>query len=555
MRTTRRRSRALGLLTAGLVGGLGWFGIADTRGQLPAPSFPPAVPSVQPAVPIIPMPVVPDGNIPAAVIQPGPVPPGSPPPKLPTADYAPPGTQPREIQDAPGDAGPFASAELYQTMLREAASTRFGVYPLSNDVYAPPGYQVRDQQDGPAVPEYTPLGRPAPVTPDERLKYVVGGIVPGSYLAPGTNTSFRLRGFIRLTGIYDFSPIGSPDSFVPNTIPVPQQTGTNNNFTARPSRIAFETWTPTSVSDWNVHTFLEGDFFNGPGQAAGGGANPFRLRHAFIDWGYFRVGQQNTVFMDAQTWPMLVDFQGPAGWANQRRPGGRMTIPLADKLYWAGGIEQPFSDISTNGLGTNVQDVPDFATHLRFEDDLGHLQLSAVGRSIGYQPTNGSVTQRMGQGMSAGGAFHPWAALLGTNPVRDTNPSALTRTRVIAQYTFGWGVGRYIQDTVGNGFDGQVNPVTGSFTLPFVVGWVASYEQWLTERWLTSVTYSAVQVANAAGQPTGTYSGGQYFAANVWYIPVRNVSVGAEYLYGQRKNFDGQRAEANRFNILAQYNF
>ena len=54
-----------------------------------------------------------------------------------------------------------------------------------------------------------------------------------------------------------------------------------------------------------------------------------------------------------------MDLAGPRGLVNQRRPGARVTIPLSDKLFWAFGIEQPFSDITTNGLGTNVQDVPD----------------------------------------------------------------------------------------------------------------------------------------------------------------------------------------------------
>ncbi len=461
-----------------------------------------------------------------------------------------------EVQNAPGNNNPYAQLDLYQTMLREAASTRFGVTPLSINIYAPQGYyDNRDQQDGPGVPAYRPITPPVPVTPEERLKFVTRGVFPGSFLVPGTNTSFRIRGFVRLTALHDFNPVGTPDIFVTNSIPVPQQSGSNSNMTARPSRIAFESWTPTSINDWNVHTFIEGDFFNGQGQAAGGGGNPFRLRHAFIDFGYFRMGQQNTVFMDAGTWPALVDFQGPNGWVNQRRPTVRMTVPLADRLYWAGGIEQPFSDINTNGLGTNVQQVPDFATHVRYEADRGHAQLSGLARVIGYRPTGGSATQLGAWGMSASTVIHPWAMLLGTNPVRDANPNGLTRSRMIGLVTSGWGIGRYIQDTVGQGFDAQVNPINGNFDLVTTSAWLLSYEHWLTEKWLTSVTYSTVIVGNTPGQAGDTYSGGKYLAANIWYIPVRNVSIGCEYLYGQRKNLNGQSGQANRLQLMFQYNF
>ena len=91
--------------------------------------------------------------------------------------------------------------------------------------YAPPGYETRDYQSAPGEPEYRLMSPPVRVSQADRERYVVGGIVPGSFLVPGTNTSFRLRGFVRLAALYDFDPIGSRDAFVPNTIPVPQQQG------------------------------------------------------------------------------------------------------------------------------------------------------------------------------------------------------------------------------------------------------------------------------------------------------------------------------------------
>jgi hypothetical protein len=304
-----------------------------------------------------------------------------------------------------------------------------------------------------------------------------------------------------------YNPIGSRDDFVTNTIPVPQQAGQNYNMSARYSRIGLDTWTPTPLFEWNVHTFIEADFFNGPAQAVGGGGNPFRLRFAFVDYGYFRVGQQNTVFMDGNAFPTTVDFAGPRGRGHQRRPGARVTIPLADQWFFAAGVEQPFSDITTNGLGVGVQDVPDFAAHLRYEADVGHVQLSTLLRAIGYRPTGGEVTRRTGLGLSASTVFHPWAILCGTNPVRKDNPTGLDRSRILLQYTFGWGIGRYIQDTAGLGLDGEVNPMNGAFDTVYATGWSASYEHWFTERWLANLTYSQVFIGNNGAQPGITYLG------------------------------------------------
>jgi hypothetical protein len=487
------------------------------------------------------------GKTPAGALAP----PGSPT----NAKYAPPDDA-LANQDAPGVL-PDRLPDLYKEMLHEAASYTPGISPVPIADYAPAGYEARETDEGqaPGVAEFTPVPPPVPVTPEEREKFVTRGMVPGSYLVPGTNTSVRFRGFVRLTGLDDLNPIGSRDDFVTNTIPVPQQSGQNLNASARYSRIGLDTWTPTSIFEWNVHTFIEGDFFNGPAQAVGGGGNPFRLRFAFPDFGYFRVGQQNSVFMDGNAFPITVDFAGPRGLANLRRPGIRATMPLCDNFFWAVGIEQPFSDITTNGEGRPVQEVPDFATHLRYETDYGHVQLSSILRAIQFQPTEGDLASRVGWGLSASTVFHPWALLSGSNPVRKSNPTGLERSRVLLQYTFGWGIGRYIQDTAALGLDAQADPADGAFDTVFAMGWSASYEHWFNEKWLSNLTFSQVLVDSAPGQPGTTYASARYLAVSLWYVPIRNLSLGVEYVWGERQNLDDQLGSANRIDALVQYNF
>jgi len=425
--------------------------------------------------------------------------------------------------------------------------------------YAPPGYYPRDQQEGPGDPEYYRLYPPPRLTPEEQDKFLTHGLFPGSILAPGTNTSVLLRGFVRLAGLYDFEPIGVSDAFVTNSIPVPAVgddpfRGQNVNFSARISRFSLETWTPTTVLDWNVHTRIEGDFFNGADQAAGGGGNPFRLRHAYIDFGPFRFGQQNTTFMDASSWPSLVDFQGPNSWVNQRQPSARITLPLAERTFWAGSIERPFSDIAVNGRGEAVQDVPDFGTHVRYQGDLGHLQVGGLVRTIGYRPTDEAVTRRTGGGISGSFVYHPWAFLLGSDPL-DSNASGLTRSRTILQGAWGSGIGRYLNDLPNQRLDGQVDPNTGSFDLVRAGGWNASYEHWYSSAWLSNFTYGNVSISGDADQPAGTYNGSQYTAASLWWIPVPRMAVAVEYMWGERENLDGQRGTAQRLHSIVQYNF
>ena len=112
-----------------------------------------------------------------------------------------------------------------------------------------------------------------------------------------------------------------------------------------------------------------------------------------------------------------------------------------------------------------------------------------------------------------------------------------------------------MQDTAGLGLDGQVDPLTGGFANLYAAGWSASYEHWFTEKWLANITYSQDNVGNVPNQPGSTYVGAKYLAASLWFIPIRNWSLGAEYVWGERENLDGERARANRINALCQYNF
>jgi len=460
-----------------------------------------------------------------------------------------------DIPNTPAQLGP---GELYNpSQLSRADYLMPGVGPRPYADYAPPGFYPEDYQEAPGVSEFMPITAPAPVTAEERQKFVTRGLFPGSFLVPGSNTSFRFSGFVRLGETFDFNPIGSVDTFVTNSIPVdPVSQGQrqNMNFSARPTRLTLDSWTPTSLNDWNVHTFIQFDFFSGNPPAVGSSSNP-RLRFAFVDFGYFRIGQDTTVFMDPASFPRTVDFQGPDGLVNVRQWLARVTVPLTDRLFWAAAVEQPFSDITTVGNGdSRIQDVPDITTHLRYEADLGHVQVSSILRTIGYQPAVGSATSDTGWGMNLTANYRPWAALLGSNLAGNSNPTGLERCRVLLQYGFGSGINRYIQDTSGQGLDGAVDS-NGVFHTLYGQGWTVSYEHWFNEKWLINSTYSDVSVGHTDAQPGSTYAGAKYLANSLWWIPVRNMSIGIEYLYGERHNVDGQLGEARRIQSVFQYNF
>jgi hypothetical protein len=475
-------------------------------------------------------------------------------------------TQPQPVPTDPGSRGlgdsagldnPLSRAlELYTPLPANAMQTAPQFIPRPIATYAPPGLMPRPPQAGAAYPLYTPLVEMRPeISPDDRAKFVTAGIAPNSFLIPGSNTSLKFYGFARLDAIFDFNPIGSTDDFVTSSIPVPQGRGQNEALNPRYSRIGFMSYTPTSVNDWMVQTKLEMDFFNGNTSGAFG-SYPIRLRFAYADWGYFRAGQDASVFMDYGVFPNVLDYEGPPGMVLMRQALFRVTLPIGDQVHWAMAVEQPFSDITASAGGQGIQDMPDFTSHLRYDSGLGHLQLSGVLRKITNQPEAGPDQNKLGWGVNLTGDFHPWAAIMGSNPARKENPNGLERSRFMGQYAEGFGINRYIQDVNGLGLDAAAGPAQ-MFRLIQASGWFGAYEHWWSEKWSTTLVYGETHtfVPNSLDLPADTYKAAQYFAGNLVWIPIPNMLVGAEFLWGSRTNIDGEAGFARRIQFSTQYNF
>jgi hypothetical protein len=475
------------------------------------------------------------------------------------------------IPDTPAQPGPAGLYAPLPPVSPDYSRPGIGVRPISD--YAPPGLQRTDPQGGLGAELYRPVPIPTPEqnpTDLERDKFVTRGLFPGTFLIPGTNTSFKIYGFVRLDGIFDFNPIGGTDSFVTAQIPIPQGRGQNVALNPRYSRLGLETWTPTPVFDWTVHTRIEVDFFNGNSSGLFG-SYPLRLRYAYIDYGPFRLGQAASTFMDYDVFPNVLDYQGPDGMVLMRQVIARVTIPVADLFHVAFAVEQPYSDISwfqddefvvnpgtgiitTAGVPRNVQDMPDFIGHVRYDTDFGHVQLAGILRKLTFQPAVGEDMNRLGGGGNLTGDFHPWACLMHSNPVRKDNPTALERCRILGQYAVGRGINRYLQDTNGLGLDAVFVPFEGFHSL-YSVGWFAGYEHWWTTKWLSNFVYGEMFTGLPTGVPPDTYRAGKYAAVNLIWLPVSRMGVGIEYLYGEREDKDNEKGFAHRIQMAVQYTF
>jgi hypothetical protein len=387
-------------------------------------------------------------------------------------------------------------------------------------------------------------GEPRLTTPDffDVNKYVSEGEFPGSFLLPGTKTSFQIGGYVQLDAIFDADRIDNKEGFVVNAIPTGgNKTGAGDtNFTIRQTRLFLKTETP--VENWDkLVTYVEIDF------QGTDGAEP-RIRHAYGQIGdTFQIlgGQTFSAFQDATVFPSTLDAQGPPGIINSRRPQLRFRREFDERWIGVVSIEDPQSELSVppGFAGEQSTPYPDLDGNIRWQPDWGHLQLSGVARYLQFDPDEGSRRSDIGFGLSLTGSVK-------TFKLDDKHVDS-----VLFQVAGGNGIARYINDTSGLGLDAGIKSPGESLDGLNTYAAMLVYQHWWTQRWGSTLGYSIVSVDNVAGQGPDTYHRGQYGFANLRYYPTDRVMLGGEILYGVRENRGGSTGDDLRLQFSAQYRF
>ena len=358
---------------------------------------------------------------------------------------------------------------------------------------------------------------------------------PGYFRLPGTSTLMRIGGYAKTSFIYDWKPAGNADLFIPATIPIPKPASINNStISVRATRVNLDFLVPTKSGD-SYRFFLEMDFF-------GTNATTPRLRHAYGQAKNFLVGQTFSNFMDPDAGPDTLDDQGPNGQVSIRNPQFRYTLLVANKTTFSISAEKPTSDVDFTTPEFNAEPnspAPDGTLKLRREMESGHLQLSALFRSVAAFLPDGRHEAVFGWGFNFAGAIRIWG-----------------KNTIVYQGAYGNGIERYINDTSGLGIDAAVSSLQSPHiqALP-VVATYGAWQHFWAERLRSSAIYSFVQVQNTEAQPGLTYHQGNYTGGNIIWNPFGSLSVGGEFLYGWRDNKDGSTGNAPRIQFSAKYNF
>jgi hypothetical protein len=288
------------------------------------------------------------------------------------------------------------------------------------------------------------------------------------------------------------------------------------------------------------------------------GQTTFRLQNAYGEWRQLLAGQTDTGFMDGSIFPDTIDYWGPAGMVFVRTPQIRWT-PMSGPNTFTIGVESPNNDIDPGkireldpGLADNIRDhstLPDLTSHFRAERDWGHVQLGAILRRLAYDtagtPDNAPKGHQTGWGLNL-----------------SSNLKTVGDDVLHLGVVYGEGIASYMNDGGVDlapkcELDAQGGCVLGTIRAKAVplLGITAYYDHYWQNNFSTAFGYSQTHVDNTSGQTGEAFQTGQYASVNLLWRPVKNVMTGAEFLWGQRKDHNGQSGDDSRVQFSVQYKF
>lgn len=364
---------------------------------------------------------------------------------------------------------------------------------------------------------------------------------PGAWRIPGTESAFKVGGFIRTAGVFNWDVLEIPDRFIVGSIPVnptyDNQNAAQSSLTANQSRLNFDFRKNTDVGI--MRAFIEGDFT--------GSSNTFRLRHAFGQWDRVLAGQTWSTFVDTNATPEGVDFEGLNGRINVRQTQVRFSPRFGENFELQLALEDPNPQIQN---GSGITRLPDIVVAGRFQPhDRLHVKAAVLGRQI-----RGQEASPVGDGVEGGIEKHyAWGYSLSGSFM---TPYFDDRDKFLFQLNKGDGIGRYVNDlsSIGN-YDGIFNQRTGDLQLFNVLAGYGSLQHWWGDTSRSNFTLGYVEINNPGFISGDAYKRTLRASANLMWNPTQQIDTGVEYLWGRRTNEDGEQGSAQQIQMMIRYMF
>lgn len=368
------------------------------------------------------------------------------------------------------------------------------------------------------------------------------------------NVEFTVGGYAKLSAIYSDTDSGKISNELGRNIYLPSATpvGASDShqvldLTARESRINFKA--KTEQSGHKMGMVLEMDFLgttNG-NEVVSNSYSP-RLRHFFFTFDKWLFGQTWSTFMDTGALAESVDFLAS--------PEGIVFIRQAQVRYTRGdfqvALENPENFIS-GSRDRDVSIIPDLTANYKFKGGWGHIRLNGLLRQLvvddAFVPADPGDPDNFVPPTDAKAAVDETATGYGAGISGKIKVGSSDDIRFSANY--GDGMGRYtslgvVKDAIIIG--------TSIETVKSTAATVAYHHAWNTKS-RSNLILSTVEIDNPTGAAGTENKSASSVQINYLYSPVKQVSYGIMYLFGERETENGENGELSRLQASAKYSF
>ena len=374
-------------------------------------------------------------------------------------------------------------------------------------------------------------------------------LISGAMLAmTGTaqaNTDMIFGGYIKADVMFSDYGNGAPESgnlsrqfYVPGTIYGKEGSGEQVvDFQARETRFNFKTVTDMEGGH-SLTGFIELDFMtHTDGNERVSNSYSPRIRHAFVTYDNWTIGQTWTTFQNPGALPDNLDFVGAA----DGTPFVRQSLIKYTNGSFQFALENPETTLTPNGGGGRITSgsgvIPDVVARYNFTSEGGSAySLAGIVRQLSIEETLGANqldATEMGYGVSFAGVIP-----VGKDDFKFTA-------------TYGEGLGRYMALNYANAgvldANGDIETITS-------YGGFAAYRHWWNDQWRTSVTLSGFSADNNATLTGGGVNKEAYSSyINLLYSPSKPVTFGVEFMRALNERENGTDGDLNRIMFSAKY--
>jgi hypothetical protein len=367
-----------------------------------------------------------------------------------------------------------------------------------------------------------------------------------AFMSKNQKYMMGIGGYVKGTMSMDFNgAINNPAYFTTSAIPINPQPGNDKlmQFNANQSSLFYNL---VSLSD-NKTKF--GAYINM--NFSSSGYTP-EIQDAYVTYGGLLFGRTTSLFTDAAAIPPTIDSEGPNGLTYKTNDVINFRSQMGKHFSAGIGLEMPSTDFSvSHEQRVTNQYIPDIPSYLQYAwgaNNSSHIRLSSMIRNVNYR----NVTQDKNDIIST------YACQL--------SGLVTVKQKLVFYYqlTYGSGITTYIQDVSGLKLDfvpriensRKDKDEAGKLEHVNSMAYYAGLQYNFTQRAFISCTFSQVDVDLPDNyEDTSLYKEGYYLATNFFWYAKPNVQFGAEYLYGKRVNQNEEWGQANRLQVMLQYNF